>query len=72
MRKDRYVVGYSGEGNVVYGKYHTGVGNKSVDANEDYSQPMTKQQAKRAVKKLQSPCSNAKVFKLVEVRLECL
>lgn len=66
MRKDRYVVGYGGEGNVIYGKYHTEVGNRKCKANEDYAQPMTEFQAKRALKKM--PNKGAKIFKLVEVK----
>lgn len=54
MRKDRYVVGYGGTGNVVYGKYHADVANgKTKPCNEDYAQPMTAHQAKRALKKCQ-------------------
>lgn len=67
MRKDRYVVGYHNAGNVVYGKYHLRVnrGGRDRKPNEDYAQPMTEYQAKRALKKM--PCRGAKIFKLVEV-----
>ena len=67
MRKDRYVVGYGGAGNVIYGKYHTKVAKgKTKPPNEDYAQPMTEHQAKRALKKRKG----ARIFKLVEVNLE--
>ena len=66
MRKDRYVVGYSGAGNVVYGKYHTGVVKSDRQPFEDYAQPMTAKQAQRALKELMK---DGKVFKLVEVKL---
>jgi len=67
MRKDIYVVGYDGAGNVVYGKYHSEVSNRKYKSSEDYSNPMTEYQAKRALKKMSS--KNAKIFKLVEVIL---
>lgn len=69
MRKDRYVVGYGGAGNVIYGKYHLEVNGDKLKkpCNEDYAQPMTEYQAKRALKKM--PSKGAKVFKLVEVNL---
>lgn len=66
MRKDRYVVGYGGAGNVVYGKYSAEVGNKTVPAGEDYAQPMTELQAKRALKFLKS--RGGRIFRLVEVK----
>ena len=66
MRKDKYLVGYSGSGNVLYGKYHTGVVKNTRPDREDYAQPMTEFQAKRALKKMS--CSGAKIFKLVEIK----
>jgi len=67
MRKYKYLVGYRGDGNIMYGKYHTGVNQdgRKKPCNEDYAEPMTLHQAKKAVKKL--PCDGAAIFELVEV-----
>ena len=67
MREDIYVVGYRCKGNVVYGKYHTGVCKSEMTSSQDYAQPMTEKQAKRAVRVLTS--GNGKIYKLVEVKL---
>lgn len=67
MRKDRYIVGYKGAGNIVYGKRHLEVSNKKAAPAEDYAHPMTEHQAKRGLKKM--PCTGAVIFELVPVDL---
>lgn len=54
MRKDRYVVGYQGAGNVVYGKQFR------------FTEPLTAFQAHGTLKKM--PCKGAVIFKLVPVK----
>ena len=66
MRKDRYVIGYPGVRNPVYGKRHLEMNGFKCNAGEDYAQPMTEFQAKRALKKM--PCKGARIYKLVEVK----
>jgi hypothetical protein len=70
MKKYKYLVGYRGDNNVMYGKYHIGVNQDRLlkPPNEDFSHPMTINQAKRALKKM--PCRNAAIFELVEIKSE--
>lgn len=66
MRGDIYVVGYRGAGNAIYGKKNLGVSRNKCQPNEDYAEPMTAYQAKRALKKM--PCKGAVIYKLVEIK----
>jgi len=68
MRKDRYVVGYKGARNMVYGKKYFQKGRKMNMLDADgFASPMTELQAKRGLKEM--PCKGAVIFKLVPVDL---
>lgn len=60
MRKHNYVVGYIGEGQVVYGKDESELAR--------YVTLLTLSQARKSVKRLKSPNVKSVVYKLVKVK----
>lgn len=63
QRKHRFLVGYRGDHQVVYGKRCV----HQLDASGvEYTEPMTRFQAERKLKKM--PCKGAVIYEIREVR----
>lgn len=60
MRKHNYVVGYKGDGNIVYGK-------DCSSGKSKWAEPLTLFQAKNMAKRLVAGKTKSLVYKLVEV-----
>lgn len=64
MRTDNFVIGYKSQGNCIYGK--------DIKNESSFTDPMTLEQAKKAVKKLVTyncgKISHGVIYKLVEVK----
>lgn len=60
-RRDRFIVGYIGAKNVLFGK------NKQIGSREEVATPMTRIRARKAL--LDMPCADCAIFELVPVEV---
>lgn len=60
-RRDRFIVGYVGPKNCLFGK------NKQLGETGDVSEPMNRTQARKLL--MQMPCDDCAIFELVPVEL---